>query len=120
MNRPNPTKPLQFEKKQQQVIGKRSISSPTTHQLTLSVRQQGLTYNFGKHLPEGGGKLGIISTCPIACQLAGNQYNIYHTLCHYKECENSKIHILIQSAKIFYKQILLAPRASNFQDLVAP
>ena len=29
---------------------------------------QGLTYGFGKHLP--GGKLGIISTCPFACQLA--------------------------------------------------
>ena len=30
---------------------------------------QGLTYAFGKHLP--GGKLGIISTFPFACQLAG-------------------------------------------------
>ena len=69
------------------------------------------------------------STCPggweSTCQggllvnLPGNQYNIYHILCHYKECEDSKIHILIQSAKLFYKQILLAPRASNFQDLVA-
>ena len=43
-----------------------------------------------------------------------------HVLCHYKECGDSKIHILIQSVKIFYQQILLAPRASNFQDLVAP
>ena len=58
MNRPYPTKPQEFEKKkkkQQQVIGKRSISSPSIHQLTLSVRQPGLTYEFGKHLPGGGG-----------------------------------------------------------------
>ena len=41
-------------------------------------------------------------------------------MCHYKESEDSKIHILIQSVKIFYQQILLAPNASNFQDLVAP
>ena len=39
---------------------------------------------------------------------------------YYKECEDSKIDILIQSVKIFYQQILLAPRASNFQDLVGP
>ena len=123
MNCPNPTKPQQFEKKKkkQQVIGKRSISSPSTHQLTLSVRQQGLTYDFGKHLPGGRGVQTwhnfnltyCLSTCPVI------QYNIYHILCHYK-CEDSKIHILIQSAKLFYKQIMLAPKASNFQDLVAP
>ena len=37
-----------------------------------------------------------------------------------KNVKIKKIHILIQSVKIFYQQILLVPRASNFQDLVAP
>ena len=41
-------------------------------------------------------------------------------MCYYKGCEDSKIHILMQSVKVFYQQILLTPMASNFQDSVAP
>ena len=37
-----------------------------------------------------------------------------------KDVKLVKIHIFIQSVKIFNQQILLAPMASNFLDLVAP
>ena len=54
MNRPNTTKPQQFEK--------------TT---TSDWQAAGVDIRFWKALARGGGgKLGIILTCPIACQLA--------------------------------------------------
>ena len=81
-----------------------------------------MTYDFGKHLPQARHNFN----------LPGNQYNIYlyivrgemlkqtRLTIYCARSEDSKIHILIQSVKIFYQQILLAPRASNFKDLVAP
>ena len=73
MNRPNPTKPQQFEnKKKQKVIGKRSISSLSTHQLTLS-EAAGVDIRFWKALAQGGGGQTwhnfnltyCLSTCPV-------------------------------------------------------
>ena len=50
----------------------------STHQLTLSLRQQGLTYDFGKHLPRGQtwhnfNLFYCLSTCPLISTI----YTIY-------------------------------------------
>ena len=80
---------------------------------------QGLRNDFGKHLPQAWHNFN----------LPGNQYNTYLYVVRGEMLKQTsltiycaiiknvkKIHILIQSVKIFYpyQQILLALRASNF------
>ena len=70
MNRPNPTKPQQFEKTTTGDWQAKHILSEYTS-TDIICEAAGVDIRFWKALARGGGgKLGIISTCPIACQLA--------------------------------------------------
>ena len=68
MNRPNPTKPQQFEKKKKtgDWQAKHILSEHTSTDIIREAA--GVDIPFWKAHAQGG-KLGIISTCPIACQL---------------------------------------------------
>ena len=72
-NRPNPTKPQQFEKNTKHTGDWQAKHILSEHTSTDIIREAaGVDIRFWKALAQGGGggKLGIISTCPIACQLA--------------------------------------------------
>ena len=61
MNRPNPTKPQQFENKKQKKTGdwqaKHILSEHTSTDIIREAAGVDIqTYNFAKHLPGGGGQ----------------------------------------------------------------
>ena len=74
MNLPNPSKPQQFEKKTTGDWQWQTKHILSEHTSTDTIREvAGVDIRFWKALARwgrGGGKLGIISTCHIACQLA--------------------------------------------------